>query len=113
MEIVTSVAKRWRTTILLKGQIDIISNGNRTKLNKTGHPGMTVGGTGDVLSGITAAILSVTDNTFLSSSLAAYISGKAGELAADSFGDGLVASDIHDFIPQVIKNALMFKAKEI
>ncbi|MHA1667898.1 MAG: NAD(P)H-hydrate dehydratase [Candidatus Heimdallarchaeaceae archaeon] len=112
-EIVTSVAKRWRTTILLKGQIDIISNGNRTKLNKTGHPGMTVGGTGDVLSGITAAILSVTNNTFLSSSLAAYISGKAGELAADSFGDGLVASDIPDFIPQVIKNALMFKAKEI
>ena len=42
--------------ILLKGPIDITTNGKRTILNSTGHPGMTVGGTGDVLAGIVDAV---------------------------------------------------------
>jgi NAD(P)H-hydrate epimerase len=113
VKIVTETAKRWKTTILLKGECDIISDGVNTKINKTGHPGMTVGGTGDVLTGIVASILSVTNNTFLSSCLGAYISGAAGELAAANFGDGLIASDIPDFIYQIIERAMNFKAKEI
>ena len=39
-------------TVLLKGHIDIISDGKRVRFNRTGHPAMTVGGTGDVLAGI-------------------------------------------------------------
>lgn len=112
-EIVTQKAKKWGTTILLKGETDIISNGTTTKLNRTGHPGMTVGGTGDVLTGITASLLSVLCDPFLSACLGAYISGAAGELASRSYGDGLVASDIPSFIYPVIDKALSFKAKEI
>jgi NAD(P)H-hydrate epimerase len=113
IEIVQETANRWKTTILLKGQNDIISNGVKTKINKTGHPGMTVGGTGDVLTGIVATLLSVTDDTFISACIGAYISGLAGEHAAVQFGDGLMASDIPNFINRVIEEALNFKAKEI
>jgi NAD(P)H-hydrate epimerase len=113
VKIVEQTAKEWKTTILLKGENDIISNGLRTKINKTGHPGMTVGGTGDVLTGIVASILSVTDDTFISATLGAYISGAAGELASKDFGDGLMASDIPEYIHQVIENAENFEAKEI
>ena len=112
-KIVEQTAKKWKTTILLKGEKDIISNGLRTKINLTGHPGMTVGGTGDVLTGIVASILSVTDDTFVSASLGAYISGAAGELASKNFGDGLMASDIPDYIHKIIDKAKNFKAKEI
>ncbi len=112
-KIVTETSAKWETTILLKGEIDIISNGHLTRLNKTGHPGMTVGGTGDVLTGIVASLFSVLHDSFLSSCLGAYISGAAGELAAKSFGDGLMASDIPNFIYPVIHEALSFEAKEV
>ncbi|MHA2358093.1 MAG: NAD(P)H-hydrate dehydratase [Candidatus Heimdallarchaeaceae archaeon] len=110
---IEDTAERWKTTLLVKGQYDIISNGKITKINKTGHPGMTVGGTGDVLTGIVAALLSVIDDTFISACLGAYISGAAGERAANDFGDGLMASDIPNYIYPIIKEALSFKAKEI
>jgi NAD(P)H-hydrate epimerase len=111
--IVSETASKWQTVILLKGEIDIISDGKKTKFNATGHPGMTVGGTGDVLTGIVASLLAVIRDPFLSSCLGSYISGAAGELAARSFGDGLVASDIPNFIYPIIEKALKFKAKEI
>ncbi|MHA1551566.1 MAG: NAD(P)H-hydrate dehydratase [Candidatus Heimdallarchaeaceae archaeon] len=112
-KIVSEVAAKWKTTIVLKGQTDIISNGKITKFNKTGHPGMTVGGTGDVLTGIIGALLAVIDDPFLASCLGVYISGAAGELAAKDYGDGLMASDIPNYINRVIEKALAFRAKEI
>ena len=51
------LAKKLKATILLKSKIDIISNGKSLKLNRTGNPGMSVGGTGDVLAGIVGLIL--------------------------------------------------------
>ncbi len=112
-EIVLNFAKKWGTTILLKGQTDIISNKNYVKINKTGHSGMTVGGTGDVLTGIVASIFSVTNSPFTSAYLGAYICGKAGSLAAKHYGVGLIASDIPNYIYSAIYEGLSFKAKEI
>ena len=43
---------------LLKGKVDIISDGKQTLLNRTGNQGMTVGGTGDVLAGVTGSLFS-------------------------------------------------------
>jgi len=112
-KIVSEVAAKWKTTIVLKGHRDIVSDGKTTKINKTGHPGMSVGGTGDVLTGIIGALLSVNVDPFLASCLGIYISGAAGELAAKDYGDGLMASDIPNYINRVVENALAFRAKEI
>jgi len=112
-KIIQELSKKWGVTILQKGKVDIISNGLMTKLNSTGHPGMTVGGTGDVLTGITATLLAITDDAFVSACLAAYISGKAGELAAKKYGDGLMASDIPLYINKVIGQAKNFVAKDL
>ncbi len=89
-------------TILLKGQYDIITNGQRTIINKSGHPGMTVGGTGDVLAGLTAACYSFIDDPVLAASVAAFIMGKSGEAAAELYGNSLLASDIITFIPKIL-----------
>ena len=49
---VQKTAKKLNAVVLVKGKVDIICDSERVKLNFTGNPGMTVGGTGDVLSGI-------------------------------------------------------------
>ncbi|MCK5661497.1 MAG: bifunctional ADP-dependent NAD(P)H-hydrate dehydratase/NAD(P)H-hydrate epimerase, partial [Methanosarcinales archaeon] len=86
---------------LLKGRIDIISDGIMTRLNSTGNAGMTVGGTGDVLAGITGALFARHD-AFDAACLAAFINGKAGDMAYDKYGTGLVATDIIDEIAGVM-----------
>jgi NAD(P)H-hydrate epimerase len=95
-------AKRLNTTIVLKGPIDIISNGEETALNKTGSYYMTKGGMGDTLAGILGALLSRGVSCFEASQAAAYINGLAGEIAIKKFGEGVMASDLIEAIPEVI-----------
>ncbi len=100
-----SAAKMYDSTILLKGAIDVIAQPNgRYKLNKTGVPAMTVGGTGDVLTGIVAAFLARGKGAFAAASAAAFVSGRAGEAAFDMFGDHIVATDCIDQIPSVMRH---------
>ena len=99
--------KKWaynlKTIILLKGYVDVISDGKRVILNRTGSPFMTKGGFGDTLSGICGALLARNVAPFEAARVAAYLNGRAGELASKKFGEGVLASDIFEFIPQVIK----------
>lgn len=88
--------------ILLKGMVDIITNGRRTLLNMTGHPGMTVGGSGDVLAGVAAASYNFIDDPFIAAAVSAYLMGRAGEMCAEEFGYSLMASDIIQAIPKVL-----------
>lgn len=103
MEEVRKIAGKLGTTILLKGEKDIISDGNKIFLNKTGCPEMTVGGTGDTLAGICGCFLSQGIDSVLSASAGAYINGLAGEVAKEKKGVGLLATDIVSEIPNVIK----------
>ncbi|MDD3042530.1 MAG: NAD(P)H-hydrate dehydratase [Methanosarcinaceae archaeon] len=89
---------------LLKGKTDIISDGEQTLLNRTGNAGMTVGGTGDVLAGLTGALFAL-NPAFLAASCAAYINGEAGDLAFREFGYGLLATDVLEKIPAILKAA--------
>ncbi len=89
---------------LLKGHIDIISDGYRLKINKRGNAGMTVGGTGDVLAGITSAFLAVNDDAFNVAVASAYVSGAAGDLAFAEKGNCLLATDVIEKIPAVLKD---------
>lgn len=90
-------------TILLKGHIDIISNGSKLAVNKTGNPYMTKGGTGDTLSGICGAFLAMGLEPFTSACSAAYLNGMAGDMAAKELGPGILDSDILDYIPKALK----------
>lgn len=111
-ELARKYAQRFNITILLKGNIDIIANKNRTLFNKTGNPGMTVGGTGDVLTGIVATFWAQTSNSFLSAALGAFLSGYAGDMAYTKFGYQLLATDIINEIPNAIKRLRIFLYNE-
>ena len=80
-------AKKINAVVLAKGAIDVIVSPNgQMKLNKTGSPQMTVGGTGDVLAGLVAAFLARGASAFYAAALAAFINGLAGERVASSIG---------------------------
>ncbi|MCD6402974.1 MAG: NAD(P)H-hydrate dehydratase [Candidatus Aenigmarchaeota archaeon] len=102
VKVVKEFAKKLGVTVLLKGHVDVISDGKKVILNKTGTPYMTKGGLGDVLAGICGALLTRDCDPLIAASVGAFISGKAGELASKIYGEGLMASDVIDFIPKVI-----------
>lgn len=85
-------------TILLKGPVDIISDGERVRFSRSGSPLMTVGGTGDVLAGVTAALF-CNNPAFDSACIAAYANGKAGEAVEKRIGGGMIPRDLADRIP--------------
>ncbi len=102
IEIVKQEAARLQTTILLKDKPDIISNGKEVALNKGGSPYMSVGGTGDTLAGICGALMARQIDPFEVGQAAAFISGKAGELAGSEMKEGLLPTDIINVIPKVL-----------
>jgi hydroxyethylthiazole kinase-like uncharacterized protein yjeF len=89
--------------ILLKGSTDIISDGKKVVLNKTGTVYMTKGGCGDTLTGICGAFLARGSDKFTAACAAAYINGKAGELASKKYGESLLPTDLIEEIHKVIK----------
>jgi len=103
---VQRTANELGAVILLKGHIDVISDGKRVKLNFTGNPGMTVGGTGDVLSGIVAAFLAQSIDPFEAAVAGAFINGAAGDFVACDKGFHMIATDLLDWIPHVIDDPM-------
>lgn len=103
IKIVQEEAQRLGATILLKGATDIISDGEEVALNKTGTPYMTKGGTGDSLAGICGALMARGLDAFTAAQAAAYINGKAGEIASSKLKEGMLATDLIDAIPEAIK----------
>ncbi|TFF91767.1 NAD(P)H-hydrate dehydratase [Candidatus Thorarchaeota archaeon] len=96
-------AAMYNSTILLKGPTDaIVSPDGSYKVNRTGVPAMTVGGTGDVLTGICATLLSRGRGAFKAAAAAAFVSGRAGELAYADLGDHLMATDCIEAIPDAM-----------
>ena len=103
MKYVSAVARDMKFTILLKGNIDVISDGASTKLNRTGNPSMTVGGTGDVLSGIVGGLLAKGVSPFNAARMGAFMNGYAGDLAFKDKSWGLLATDVVEEIPEVLR----------
>jgi len=97
-------AKKHSITVLLKGKDDIITNGKTSFINSSATPCMTVGGTGDVLSGLTAGFLSRNKNTLESVSAATFVNGVAGKLLQKQFGNHILASDILNVLPKVLRS---------
>ncbi|MFB6125233.1 MAG: NAD(P)H-hydrate dehydratase [Halanaeroarchaeum sp.] len=100
-DLVESFAADVGHTLLVKGAYDVVSDGETTRVNRTGNPGMTVGGTGDVLAGATGAILARLEPV-QAAGLGAYANGSAGDAVVEARGYGLLASDLLDELPRAL-----------
>lgn len=107
IERVRGTAEELNATILLKGPVDVVSDGERVKINKIVHnPGMTVGGTGDVLSGIVGALLSQGFDPFRAAVSGVFINGAAGDFAVSERGYHILPTDLIDRVPKVMDDPM-------
>lgn len=103
---IMQTAKKLNAVLLVKGAMDIVSDGRRCKFNFTGNPGMTAGGTGDVLSGIVAGFLAQHVGPFEAACAAAFVNGAAGDFVAQEKGYHMTASDLIQWIPHVLSDPM-------
>jgi ADP-dependent NAD(P)H-hydrate dehydratase len=91
--------------LVLKGNQTIVTDGDRVYRNTTGNPGMASGGTGDVLTGLIAALIAQGMKPFEAAQLGVYVHGRAGDLAAEALGQvGLIASDVIEYLPRAFRS---------
>ena len=109
--VVEAEAKRLGSIILLKGAVDIISDGTHTRYNWTGNPGMTVGGTGDVLTGIIAGYIAQGAEPMQAACAGAFINGAAGDVVYSEKGYHILPEDIVQYIPYVVEDAVAGKMR--
>ncbi|HVX62959.1 MAG TPA: NAD(P)H-hydrate dehydratase [Pirellulales bacterium] len=96
----TELAARCGIVVVLKGHRTFITDGRQQAHNETGNPGMATGGTGDVLTGLTTALLCQNLSPFDAARLGVHLHGLAGDLAAAELGQvSLIASDLVRFLP--------------
>ncbi|HEY6756493.1 MAG TPA: NAD(P)H-hydrate dehydratase [Nitrososphaera sp.] len=99
---VHKLAKEHGITIALKGWVNIISDGEQLTAIERATPAMTVGGTGDVLSGLAAGLLTKM-KPFDAALVAIYVNGLAGDLAFKHAGLHIIATDLIDNLPTAMK----------
>ena len=109
-------AERYDTVVVLKGHETIVTDGDRMFVNPTGNPGMGTGGSGDVLTGMIAALIAEGLDTFEASTLGVYAHGLAGDMAAGKLGQiSMIATDIIDALPaafqELVRTEFRFNAK--
>lgn len=94
-------AKRSGAVVVLKGSATIITDGRWVLINPTGNPGLATAGSGDVLSGVIAALLAKGIDPLDAAAAGAFVHGAAAGLAAEDLGgaDHLIASDLIDYLP--------------
>jgi NAD(P)H-hydrate epimerase len=90
--------------LVLKGRQTLVTDGRRLYRNPTGNPGMATGGTGDVLTGLLAALIGQGLEPFAAAQLAVYLHGLAGDLARDDLGEAsLIATDLFHYLPRAFR----------
>jgi len=108
LHMVEEAARMYRGIMLLKGAATLISDGKKyLYINGSGNPGMSTGGSGDVLSGIIGALLAQGMPPVVASGVGAWLHGAAGDKAALALGESsMTAMDIVRFFPQVLKEVV-------
>lgn len=104
-EAVRFICEQTGTAVLLKGAGTLVAApGEQTYINTTGNPGMATGGSGDVLTGVIAAIAASGLSAADSARTGAFIHGLAGDIAADRLGQwGMTSLDIQMALPEAFK----------
>jgi ADP-dependent NAD(P)H-hydrate dehydratase len=93
--------------VVLKGAGTVVTDGRRYYINTTGNPGMATGGTGDVLTGVIAALLAQKLSPFEAAQIGVFIHGLAGDIARDQNGEiGMIAGDLVDALPDAFVHAM-------
>jgi NAD(P)H-hydrate epimerase len=106
-QLATGFAAENGLVLLLKGHGTIVTDGRRVYQNTTGNPGMATAGSGDVLTGLVAALLAQGLEAFAAAQLGAYVHGLAGDLARDALGErGMIATDLLAYLPQALQQVV-------
>ncbi|MFC1477751.1 NAD(P)H-hydrate dehydratase [candidate division KSB1 bacterium] len=110
LEVLRKYSRRWQSVILLKGAPTLIAGKNsEIFFNATGNAGMATAGSGDVLTGIVAAMIGQELDLTAAGFTGAYMHGLAGDLAADELGEhSVVAQDLVDFLPYAFESVLEY-----
>ena len=97
-------AMKYGCILLLKGHETVISDGKETYVNQTGNPGMAVGGSGDVLSGIIVSLLGQGIEPLKAAACGVWLHGKAGDICAEEIGQyGMLPTDLVEVLPRLLK----------
>ncbi|MCA9069736.1 MAG: NAD(P)H-hydrate dehydratase [Planctomycetaceae bacterium] len=97
-------AEEHGVVLVLKGKHTIITDGQRLAVNTTGNSGLATGGSGDVLTGLIAAILGQGLSAFDAAHLAVHLHGLAADLAAHDLSEpGLISSDLPFYLTKAWK----------
>lgn len=102
IKMVEDEAKCLGNTILLKGMVDIISDGKETAVVRAGSPYMSKGGCGDTLAGVCGALMARGISPFEAAQAGSFINSKAGELASKKLKEGMLATDLIKVIPEIL-----------
>lgn len=104
LESAVQLSKELGIIILLKGHRSIVTDGYKTYINQTGNPGMAVGGSGDILAGILAALIGQGIAPLEATACAAWLHGKAGDICASEIGQyGMIPTDLLHVLPRLLK----------
>jgi hydroxyethylthiazole kinase-like uncharacterized protein yjeF len=100
-------ARRFASTVVLKGHHTLITDGEISFINTTGNSALAKAGSGDVLTGMIAGFCAQGLAPVDAACLGVYLHGKAGDLAQDDLtAYGIFASDLLTYIPRAIKTLL-------
>jgi NAD(P)H-hydrate epimerase len=103
-DVAREFAAKNNVILVLKGPGTIVTDGERVSTNATGNSGMATGGSGDVLTGLTTALLARGIDPFETTRFAVHLHGLAGDLAAEALSQpGMIASDLPRFLCEAWK----------
>ena len=98
---VSEAAKKHNCIIVLKGAVSMVSSANKGVEVHGGNNGLTKGGTGDILAGLTVALAAKND-PFLAATAASWVVKKAADSLLERVGTVYNADDLTDEIPLVL-----------
>jgi NAD(P)H-hydrate epimerase len=105
-ELAVRFAAEHGAIVVLKGHGTLVTDGRRVYQNATGNAGMATAGSGDVLTGLVAALLGQGLEAFAAAQLGVYLHGLAGDLARDDLGEvSLIASDLLHYLPKAFRRS--------
>ena len=103
-DLAREVARLCGGIVVLKGHETVVSDGEQSYVNDTGNPGMATGGSGDVLTGMIAALIGQGLSSYDAACVGVYIHGLAGDIAAKRFGQiSMIATDLIEALPEAFR----------